>query len=124
MTDHKHPEPVPYASQFAVLPFLAGIEGYIKQQTDMPFRLTMHRITTWESQGHFQQVCTYFGTGPKDQSTVGRMLPVTTGIIGKAFEEKKIARTKEYATAADLIADLKMDMTENNQPGNPEKIPP
>jgi hypothetical protein len=124
MNLHKHPEPVPYASQFAVLPFLAAVEGFIKEQTDSPFRITMHRIATWESQGYFQQLCTYFGTYPKDQSKVGRMFPVTTGIIGYAFDKKKIARTRKYSSKEALLADLREDMRDNRETQEPEEMPP
>jgi hypothetical protein len=124
MKDKNHPEPVPSASQVVVLPFLAALEGLIKDQTTSTFRLTMHRVATWESQGHFQQLCTYLGSGPKDQGTVGRMLPVTTGIIGYAFEHKKIARTKRYASNELLLADLAEDMKANRETGQPEQTPP
>ena len=125
MTPDNNPEPVPYTSQFAVLPFLAAVEGILKQRVgDSKLRITVHRITTWEGNGYFQQLCTYFGNVPKDQKLVGRMLPVTTGIIGYAFEQKKIARTKQYDTRDALLADLAIDMKKNKETGNPQTTPP
>src|SRR5262249_11186556 len=115
----------PYLSQIAVLPFLAAVEGLLRERAvDSRFRVTLHRIMTWEGNGYFQQLCTYLGSAPKDQTTGGRMLPVTTGIIGYAFEHKKIARTKRYKSEAALLADLAIDMKKNNEKGDPKHTPP
>lgn len=124
MTPDINPEPVPYASQLAILPFLAAVEGFCMQRTTSPMRITVHRIMTWEGNAYFQQLCTYFGTLPKDQGKVGRMLPVTAGIIGFAFEQKKIARTKRYESKDTLLRDLAIDMKKNKEEGDPKVTPP
>ncbi len=113
------PEPVSPSSQLAVLPFLAGVEGFLTQgQKDAKFRITMHRTIVREGSGYLQQLCTYLGPAGQDQSKVGRMFPVTEGIIGSAFDKRKIRRTKKYSNLADLQNDLKKDMRDTNDGRN------
>jgi hypothetical protein len=111
--DYLHPEPVPTASQLGVLPFLAAVEGFFRNFTKDPkLRLTMHRTMVREQKGYLQQMCTYLGSGSPDQSRVGRMFPVTEGIIGAAYKKAKILRTKEYSTLDELHGDLRRDLVD------------
>ena len=62
MTDvfHRHPEPVPPASQLAVLPFLAAVDGFLRKEAKQPgLRITLHRAMSREGEGYLQQVCGY-----------------------------------------------------------------
>jgi hypothetical protein len=55
-----NPEPVPPASQLAVLPFLAAVDGYLREDEDVPdLRITVHRAMSREGRGYLQQVCAY-----------------------------------------------------------------
>lgn len=110
------PEPVPVASQLAVLPFLSAVEGFIRQDAaGTKFRITMHRVMTRDGQTYLQQLCVYLGQDQWNGSVVGRILPVTEGIIGRSFEHKKIVRTRFYNTPEELLVDLQKDMDDNNE---------
>ena len=55
-----NPEPVPPASQLAVLPFLAAVDGYLREDGEVPgLRITVHRAMSREGHGYLQQVCAY-----------------------------------------------------------------
>ena len=105
-----HPEPVPAATQLAVLPFLAAIEGLLGPRgKDYNLRVTMHRIMAREKHRYIQQVCTYLG-GEKDQSKAGRLFAAGTGLMGQAAIDRKIWRTKHYDELDLLMNDLKTDL--------------
>src|SRR5437879_3336968 len=107
MARANHPEPVQETSQLAVLPFLAAVEGLISAMiVPSKLRITMHRLMAREGEGYIQQLCTYFGTNPFDQSAVGRMFAVDTGIMGRAILTGKIQRTRRYLDVGKLLADL------------------
>jgi len=106
-----NPEPVPPASQLAVLPFLAAIDGYLREDTDVPdLRITVHRAMSREGQGYLQQVCAYLRRDGGDwQGKVGRTFAVDTGIMGAAYESGKLWRTKRFKEISELTAALKED---------------
>ncbi len=93
-----NPEPVPPASQLAVLPFLAAVDGYLREDGEVPgLRITVHRAMSREGQGYLQQVCAYLREGGGQwQGKVGRFFAVDTGIIGAAYRTRKVWRTKPF----------------------------
>ena len=106
-----HPEPVPAASQLAVLPFAAAVEGYLTgEQPNIRLRLTVHRIMNREGQQYLQQLCRYLG--PESSSgklDTGRLLPVNYGIVGQALKDLTVLRTRHYPTQEALLTDLRKD---------------
>ena len=119
-----HPEPVPAASQLAVLPFLAAVDGVITLASNSaPRRLTMHRVMAREGHGYIQQLCTYFGDAQFAQDRAGRMFPIDTGIMGEALLKLKVMRTRRYATMARLRTDLAKDLADGNDTRDPAKVP-
>jgi len=106
-----HPEPVPPASQLAVLPFLAAIDGYLRESGDVPrLRLTIHRAMSREGDYFLQQVCAYLlESGGDWRGKVGRTFAVDTGIIGAAYGNGQIWRTKSFPDMAALRAALRQD---------------
>jgi hypothetical protein len=61
-------------SQLAVIPFLAPVDGFLREDRDVPgLRLTMHRAVNRESQIYLQQVCGYIREeGREWRGKVGR----------------------------------------------------
>jgi hypothetical protein len=109
-------EPVPTASQFVVLPFLAALEGYLQADGKAPdFRMTMHRTMVRGGQQYLQQITNYVGNA---QGGVGRVNHTRTGIIGAAYHTGKTWRTKRYAGEPALLKDLAADMkaTDDKRP--------
>jgi hypothetical protein len=106
-----NPEPVPAASQLALLPFLAGVDGYLRAGGDIPdLRITFHRTMSRENRGYLQQACAYVKQEGVDwKGKVGRMFAVDTGIIGAAYGSGQIWRTKGFADESLLAAALKKD---------------
>ena len=123
MVTDKNPEPVPAATQLALLPFLAAVEGFLKKSLDeKSLRITMHRTMVREKKGYLQQACAYLGIKDKDWRTkVGRIFPVNVGIIGAAYETSKIFRTKFYSSEKALKEDLAKDMAQTGDKGDIEK---
>jgi hypothetical protein len=124
--EYPQSEPVPPATQLAIMPFLAALSGSLACDGDATtLRVTIHRTMSREGKGYFQQVCGYFPI--RDPSTwgdkAGRILPVTAGIIGKAYADRRIWRTKHYSSDAALLRDLKKSMSETGEPGKPEDVP-
>jgi hypothetical protein len=115
MPDQLYAEPVPTVSQLAVLPFLGAIEGFLADRRDVPrLRLTMHRVMSRAGQGYLQQVCAYLG--PKDpnwRSKIGRAFPVTQGIMGAAFRDGCVWRTRRYQDIKLLHTELLQDAAAN-----------
>ncbi|MDF1501323.1 hypothetical protein [Roseisolibacter sp. H3M3-2] len=107
-----HTEPVPSASQLAVLPFLAALEGYLRRSDPtVALRLTLHRRMNRGGRIYLQQLCPYVGpTERANHSGVGRIFPVNEGIIGAAFATERVWRTRHYDTVSLLRADLAKDM--------------
>jgi hypothetical protein len=119
-----HPEPVPAASQIAVLPFLAAIDGILRPAAGKSrLRITMHRVMSREGEGYLQQMCAYLGDGPYSQQPVGRMFSVDTGIMGRAFGTAKVQRTRYYPTEEQARDDLREDLIETKDDRNPNEVP-
>jgi hypothetical protein len=109
---YENPEPVPPASQLAILPFVAAVDGFLRDGVDVPgLRLTVHRTMSREGNGYLQQACAYLRDGEPDwRGKVGRLFPVTEGIIGAAYDKCRIWRTKKYGTLDELRVDLQQSM--------------
>jgi hypothetical protein len=119
-----HPEPVPPATQLAIMPFLAAIEGFLNGQGSIDgLRVTMHRIMVREGSGFFQQACGYLPIATTNwQDQVGRILQVNEGIIGKAREDQKIWRSKYFETEAEVLTALKQAMEKTGDDRPIEKV--
>jgi hypothetical protein len=117
---YNNPEPVPPASQLAVLPFVAAVDGFLREKDDVPgLRITVHRTMSREGDGYLQQICAYLrGDKPDWRGKVGRIFPVTIGIIGAAYDKQSIWRTREYSTPDELRVDLKQSMIETGEVEN------
>ncbi|RWB24823.1 MAG: hypothetical protein EOQ41_25705 [Mesorhizobium sp.] len=117
---YTHPEPVPPASQLAVLPFLAAVDGYLREDGNVPgLRITMHRAVSREGDGYLQQVCAYLQeSGVNARGTVGRFFPVNDRIIGAAYGSGQIWRTHHYDSVEALHSDLR-----KTEKGDLSKIP-
>ncbi|MEP1420531.1 MAG: hypothetical protein ABJK59_02020 [Erythrobacter sp.] len=114
----KHPEPVPEATQLAVMPFLAAVEGYlIEGNQDCGLRLTVHRLMAREKHRHIQQICTYFG-GAKDERSAGRLFSAQTGLMGLALEKKKICHTKHYDNVNLFEQEIRADRIDAGEGGD------
>ena len=117
----EHPEPVPSATQLALLPFLATLAGYLRGADDVPkLRVTLHRVMDRDGERYLQQACAYLPIRESAPSNlIGRIFPVNFGIMGAAYETGKIWRTKHYPNAKsfkdDLIADMK-DVDDERDP--------
>lgn len=111
---YENPEPVPPASQLAVLPFVAAVDGFLREKGDVPgLRLTIHRTMSRGESGYLQQVCAYLrGDAPDWRGKVGRTFPVTQGIIGAAFRDGRIWRTTRYNKFNEFRDDLLKSMRE------------
>jgi hypothetical protein len=128
--DYQNPEPVPHASQLAVLPFLAGVDGLLARAIrDKRRRLTIHRRMMREQKEYLQQVCAYLGSDDHDWSRdkawhekVGRIFHLDTGIVGAAFRKRQIYRTRRYKNDRDLMKDLADDMAKIGDSRDPGKV--
>lgn len=113
MSSANYPEPVPAATQLAVMPFLAAVHGALTRGGEVSkLRVTVHRTMSREGKGYLQQSCPYFPLGdPSDwRRTVGRMFPVTQGVIGKAYEKRLIMRTKHFDDPKAFLGKLQESM--------------
>jgi hypothetical protein len=121
---YENPEPVPPASQLAVLPFIAAVDGFLRDEGDVPgLRITVHRTMTRAGYGYLQQVCAYLrGDEPDWRGKVGRLFPVTEGIMGAAFKDGLIWRTRTYPNLKNLRADLGKSMRKTGDKRDPEKV--
>ena len=104
-------EPVPSATQLAVLPFLAAVDGYLREDGDVPgLRVTVHRVMSREGKEYLQQVCAYLREDGGDwRGKVGRTFAVDTGIMGAAYLNGKVWRTKRFDDVAALHSALEKD---------------
>lgn len=120
----QHPEPVPSASQLAVIPFLAAVDGYLRQDGDVPgLRLTIHRAVDREGQVYLQQVCGYVGEDGLDwRGKVGRTFPVSEGIMGATFKSRKIWRTKKFVSIQKLRTALAADIKKTKDGRDPATV--
>jgi hypothetical protein len=121
---YRNPEPVPPASQLAVLPFLAAIAGFLTEAGDVPgLRITMHRAMTREGDGYLQQVCGYVNNDGADwRGKVGRTFPVNEGIMGAAYGNGRIWRTKSFASANELVAHIAKDVKKTGDHRDPTAV--
>lgn len=102
-----HPEPVPPASQLAVLPLIAAVDGFLRASGEVPgLRITIHRAMSREGEGYLQQLCAYVSEGDMQWKDVGRIFAANTGIIGAAYDNGCIWRTKQHPDIATLQAAL------------------
>jgi hypothetical protein len=121
---YSNAEPVPAASQIAVLPFLAGIDGLLRDDHDVPrLRITIHRVISREGQGYLQQVCGYVTEKGLDwRGKVGRTFVVNEGIMGAAFVKRRIWRTKAFPSIEALRACLREDIRKTGDHRDPETV--
>jgi hypothetical protein len=119
-----HPEPVPSASQLATIPFLAAVDGLLRESHDVPgLRITMHRAVNREGQIYLQQLCGYVTCqGLEWRGKVGRTFPVSEGIMGAAFATGRIWRTKSFKSLEELRARLREDIIGTRDDRDPEKV--
>lgn len=121
---YNNPEPVPSASQLAVLPFLAAIDGFLREDGDVPgLRTTIHRVMSREDQGYLQQVCAYVNIDGADwRGKVGRTFAVNHGIMGAAYDTKQIWRTKHFSSRESLLPVMQKDMRQTGDSADPDKV--
>ncbi len=119
-----NPEPVPAASQLAVIPFVAAVDGFLRESHEVPgLRITMHRAVNREGQLYLQQVCGYVRSEGIDwRGKVGRTFPVSEGIMGAAFKTRRIWRTKKFPTIERLRASLAIDIKETKDGRDPATV--
>lgn len=96
--DFEHPEPVPSASQLCALPFVSAVSGYLADFLGLSHvRATLHRVMSRDRLAYLQQLCAYAASADAlDHTNAGRMFASTDGIIGKAFRERAVVRTREF----------------------------
>jgi len=124
MAKLEYPEPVPAATQLALLPFLSAIQGVLSEPAgNAKLRITFHRIIARETHGYIQQACTYLGSVPNTQSSVGRMFALDTGIMGSAILKVKILRTRRYESLDRLRADLRQDLIDTADARDVMEVP-
>jgi hypothetical protein len=121
---YRRPEPVPYASQIAVLPFAAAVDGYLREKSEVPgLRVTLHRTMSQKGHGYLQQICPYLTGGGIDAGgTAGRIFPVNEGIMGEAYRSGCIWRTKKFATVEHVRAELRRSMPAAGDPRKAEEV--
>ena len=106
-SNYGYPEPVPAATQLAVLPFLSAVDGLLRRPLDVPdLRITVHRAMSREGQGYLQQMCGYLRRDGLEVQGAGRIFPVSEGIMGAAYETGRVWRTRSYDDHAAFLADL------------------
>jgi hypothetical protein len=117
-------EPVPSASQLAVIPFLAAINGFLREGHEPSgLRLTMHRAVNREGQVYLQQVCGYVREqGLEWRGKVGRTYPVSEGIMGAAFKNRRIWRTKSFSSLEELRSRLAVDIEKTKDGRDPATV--
>ncbi len=108
-------ESLPAASQLAVLPFLAAIEGYLSEQGDVQkLELTVHRTMNRDGSEYLQQLTEYFPLNPSTQGKSGRVIPVDRGIVGAAYQSRKIYRTRFFDDEPALMNAVDLDRSEKD----------
>ncbi len=120
----KHPEPVPSATQLMALPFVGAVAGFLEARRPAKLRVTLHRTMDRDGEQYLQQVCSYMPTEGETWpvNIVGRILDVTSGIIGEAYRTGRIYRTKHYDTNEALMADLAADMKDVGDSRSPDDV--
>lgn len=94
-----------------MLPFLAAVDGYLREDGDVPgLRITVQRAMSRKGRGYLQQVCAYLREAGGDwRGKVGRFFAVDTGIIGAAYENGRVWRTKRFQDVDELNEALAKD---------------
>ncbi len=112
LAQYENPEPVPSVSQLCALPFVAAIAGYLTETAGCEHaRVTLHRVMNRDKQAFLQQICSYAGSA-LDHTKAGRIFAVSVGIIGKAFSERMIVRTRFQASEVDWWSSYRADRKE------------
>jgi len=120
---YMNPEPVPPASQLSVLPFAAAVDGLLRGESEIPsLRVTLHRAISRQGEGYLQQVCAYVQGEKADPRGAGRVFPVDEGIIGAAFGDRRIWRTKAYKTNPEFQIDLREAMPASGDKRAPSEV--
>lgn len=115
--EFKYPEPVPSLSQLCALPFVASVDGYLAQTCCLSnTRVTLHRVLTRDGIAYLQQICTYAGPKEFDHGKAGRVFPANEGIIGKAFTERTIIRTRDHQNDEEWWENYRADREEVQDP--------
>ena len=119
---YPNPEPVPAASQLAVLPFLDAVDGFLRAEAKEPgLRITLLRAMSRESQSYLQQLCGYLDdNGVEWRGKVGRTFPVNEGIIGAAYGDSHIWRTKSFSSKDMTVDFLRKEMKGKVDPESSE----
>ncbi len=111
-------EPLSSATQFAVMPFVGAVAGRLRDSRKTTgLRVVLHRSILRDRQIYLQQTSGYLGDVPFDPGGAGRILKVNEGIVGRAYSEKKIARTRYFAAAeVDGVLAANMKVTDDKRP--------
>jgi hypothetical protein len=116
-------EPVPFATQLAVFPFLAAVEGSMRKSGDVSgLRITIHRVMSREGVGYLQQICGYITEDGVDWGKAGRTFPVNEGIMGAAYETGHIWRTRRFPDSGVLTPLMQADMNRTGDRHDPKKV--
>lgn len=106
---YEHPEPVPPLSQLAALPFVSAVAGYLVSTVGCgSVRVTLHRVMSRDQEIYLQQVCSYAGA-ELNHAKAGRLFIMDEGVIGAAFRQAAIVRTRHYEDDAGWWADYRAD---------------
>lgn len=117
-----NPEPVPPASQLALLPFVAAVDGLLRGDNSSNLKITVHRAISRQGKGYLQQVCAYLNEEGADGRGVGRVFPVDEGVIGAAFGNRLIWRTKAYTSNAEFEKDLRVSLPASGDNRTPAEV--
>lgn len=105
-------EPVPAATQLALVAINSAIDGYLRSSgTVEGLRTTIHRTMSRNGIGYLQQACAYAPMTQDWKKKVGRVFPVTVGILGAAYSTGKLWRTRRFDDVLTLKEALAGDMS-------------
>ncbi|WP_430912165.1 hypothetical protein [Methylobacterium sp. sgz302541] len=113
------PEPVPPASQLVALPFVGAVAGHLANAIGASrVRVTLHRAMDRDGQAYLQQLCAYATTEARlEHRLAGRIFATTAGIMGKAFHDRRVVRTRELPDDAAWWAAYEADRAELGEMG-------
>lgn len=104
-------QPVPAASQLAIIPFVAAVDGLLRDGSRVPsLHLTVRRAVTFDGRLYLQQICPYVIGSGLDGRFVGQASPITVGMMGAAFARKKIWRTRKFDSLEMYRSIIKNDL--------------
>lgn len=105
-------EPVPAATQLALVAFNSAIDGYLRGSgTVEGLRTTIHRTMSRNGKEYLQQACAYAPMNQDWKKQVGRVFPVTVGILGAAYSTGRLWRTRKFEDVSSLKEALAQDMS-------------